>query len=201
MRKRFVVFEGVDGAGKSVVSKRVADALGHGVLHLDSPLPAFRQIRDYVDQYSSPAGRFLFYLASNLDLSRLVGEKLPTHDVLCARYYFSTLVGYSVRSGINISELMTRIPVSHDDFRRPDLTILLYVNADEQERRIAKRNQGINSLTDALCLTSEDYAGRLSATYLDVAEKMQWMVIDTSYMTLDEVVSRCIDEIRMICGD
>jgi len=93
MTKKFIVFEGVDGSGKSEVSKTVSNILGS--YYIESPTLEFKSIRKYIDDYSSPIGRFLFYMTTNLDLSRIIEDKLKFQDVICARYYYSTLIGYS----------------------------------------------------------------------------------------------------------
>ena len=44
MINKFIVIEGLDGAGKSEVSKKVASALG--ITHLESPIDPFKEIRE-----------------------------------------------------------------------------------------------------------------------------------------------------------
>ena len=86
MRKKFIVIEGVDGSGKSEAGRIVSNMLG--ALYIESPLPEFKLVREYIDEYSSPVGRFLFYLSTNLDLSRVIKNNLESQDVICARYYY-----------------------------------------------------------------------------------------------------------------
>lgn len=190
MIKKFIVFEGVDGSGKSEISKMVSEALD--THYLESPTHEFKSIRKYIDDYSSPIGRFLFYMSTNLDLSRIIEDKLKLRDVICARYYYSTLIGYSAHSGKNINDLMENLPISNQDFYQPDLTILLYVNREEQTNRINKRNKGVNSGSDERCLYDENYGEALSEQYLMVAKKLNWLVIDTSNIKMSEVVKQCL---------
>lgn len=194
MAKKFIVFEGVDGSGKSEISKIVSDILETD--YLESPTLEFKSIRKYIDDYSSPIGRFLFYMATNFDLSRIVEEKVKFQNVICARYYYSTLIGYSARSGKSVNDLMSNLSISDEDFYQADLTILLYVNRDEQKNRINNRNKGINSSSDERCLYDENYGKNLAEKYLMAAKKMNWLIIDTSNMTMDEVVKECILNIK-----
>ncbi|MDP3014807.1 MAG: deoxynucleoside kinase [bacterium] len=194
MVKKFIVFEGVDGSGKSEISKIVSDMLDTD--YLESPTLEFKSIRKYIDDYSSPIGRFLFYMTTNLDLSRIIEEKVKYRDVICARYYYSTLIGYSARSGKSLNYLMKKLPTSNKDFYQADLTILLYVNRNEQKNRINKRNNGVNSGSDERCLYDENYGKDLAKKYLMVAKKLNWLIIDTSNMTMDEVVKECILNIK-----
>jgi dTMP kinase len=196
MAKKFIVFEGVDGSGKSEISKIVSDMLETD--YLESPTLEFKSIRKYIDDYSSSVGRFLFYMTTNLDLSRIVENNVKFKDVICARYYYSTLIGYSARSGKSVNYLMDKLPISEKDFYQPDLTILLYVNRDEQKNRINKRNKGVNSGSDERCLYDENYSKDLSEQYLMAARRMDWLIIDTSNMTMDEVIKECVLKINNI---
>jgi len=190
MLKKFIVFEGVDGAGKSEIGKLVSAQLS--AHFIESPLPVFGEIRKYIDQHSNPVGRFLFYMATNLDLSRVISEKIEFNDVICARYYYSTLIGYASRTGKNVSEVSNMIPVTHDSFYQPNLTIFLDVNKQEQVKRINTRNKGKNSGTDYLCLNDEHYSKTLADNYRSIAKQLNWNTIDTSNLTIEEVAEKCI---------
>ena len=194
MKNKFIVFEGVDGSGKSEIARIVANALC--ALNIESPLPEFNLTRKYIDKHSSPIGRFLFYLSTNLDLSRVIDIETSSRDVVCTRYYYSTLIGYAARTGSNVDDLIKSIPISDEDFYQPDLTVLLYVNRDEQKNRINKRNKGVNSGSDELCLYNEDYGVNLAEKYLETARKNKWVVIDTTNLTIDEVVAECLSSIK-----
>lgn len=194
MKNKFIVLEGVDGSGKSEVGRIVSKKLF--ALNIESPLPEFNLIRKYIDENSSPIGRFLFYLSTNLDLSRVIDIKTSSRDVVCTRYYYSTLIGYAARTRSNLDNLIKSIPISDEDFYQPDMTILLYVNRFEQKKRINKRNKGINSGSDELCLYNEDYGINLAEKYLETARNKKWVVIDTSHLTIDEVVQECLSNIK-----
>ena len=59
MINKFIVIEGLDGAGKSEVSKKVARALG--ITHLESPIDPLKEIRTEIDENLCSKGRFYFY--------------------------------------------------------------------------------------------------------------------------------------------
>jgi dTMP kinase len=196
-RNRFILFEGVDGAGKSIVSEEVSKSLCS--TFIESPTDQFGDVRKYVNSHTPMMGQFLFYMATNLDLSNTVKEKLEDNNVVCARYYFSSIVDYSARLGITPEEMMDKLPVTDNDFIQPDLTILLYVNETEQRNRINGRNNGVNTHSDELCLNNQEYRRKITDGYLGLAEKKNWKVIDTSDIGIEEVVSRsiqCIGELK-----
>lgn len=193
MKQPFIVFEGVDGAGKSEISARVSKKID--AMHLESPIGEFKKIRQYVDLNLSDKGRFLFYLASNFDLSKFIREQRVSKAIVCARYFHSTMIGYASRQGLNIEEFYECPPIAFDDLEEPDITIFLYVNEAIQRTRIESRELYGNSPTDYKCLDDEIYRKTLFNNYCSVAAKEKWNYIDTSCMSIDEVVEACIEKL------
>lgn len=190
----FVVFEGVDGAGKSEVSKLVAEKLS--AIHLESPTTPFSSIRNHVDKKLSDKGRFYFYMASNFDLSEKILITLRSKSIICARYFHSTVIGYASRQNIDIESVYNSINVTKEDLINPDLTIFLNVNEDTQRRRINSRGLSKNSQTDYKCLENDKYRERLFKNYRYISKKESWHIIDTSTMSISEVADECINIIN-----
>jgi dTMP kinase len=196
MKNKFIVIEGLDGSGKSEVSKKVSGAIGY--YHLESPVPPFRDIRVEVDNNLCSKGRFYFYLASNYDLSRFVKTEKENRSIICARYFYSTIIGYFSRSGHRINDLYDNQFIGKDDFIKPDAVIFLHVSKEAQYRRIKARDASLNSIGDMKCLEDDAYQTRLSLNYLDVAITEGWIKIDTSDLSEDEVVEQCLQVIFKI---
>ncbi len=192
MAKSFIVFEGVDGAGKSVISAAVANRIG--AMHLESPAGKFNEIRNYVDDNLCDKGRFLFYLASNFDLSRIIKKHkaLEANHIICARYFHSTIIGYASRNNIEIDDIYEKIPVSFEDLERPDITIFLHADKETQRTRIKSRGDSLNSILDYKCLNDESYQERLLANYARTCKKENWIRVDTSTLDEETVINACI---------
>lgn len=191
--KKFIVFEGVDGAGKSQVSALVSERIG--AIYLESPIGKFKEIRKYVDDNLDEKGRFLFYLASNFDLSNFVRQKITVKPVVCSRYFHSTIIGYASRQYIKIDDLYENPPVSLTDLKKPDITFFLYVDESTQISRISAREPTCNSKTDYKCLSDDKYRHALHKNYYHVSVSEGWFFIDTTFMSINDVVSLCVDEI------
>lgn len=185
------VFEGIDGAGKSVVSSKVAEELGS--IYMESPSDEFQNIRKYVNANTPTFGQFLFYMSTNYDLSKKFAEM--DKDVVCARYFYSTFVDYSIKLGFTMDEMIAAYAPENSLFE-PDRTILLLVNPEEQIKRINYRNQGVNTHSDELCLNDSIYREEVKKRYLDAATRNNWHIIDTSYKSIDQVVSDSINIIQ-----
>jgi dTMP kinase len=186
----FVVFEGVDGSGKSEISAIVATKLN--ALHLESPMGLFREIKNYVDNNLSDKGRLFFYLASNLDLSQYIQEKRESTAIVCSRYFHSTLIGFASRNNIDIEGFYKSPPVASSDFEAPSLTIFLTVNEDVQRQRIVSREQSKNSIADYKSINDDHYRESLFKNYSFIANRENWFIVDSSLKSIDEVVDTCM---------
>lgn len=146
----FVTFEGIDGSGKTTVSRRVAEALrarGESVFLTGEPTRTWTGEavrRSYKDDVGPLAESFLF-LADRAAHQEELRRHLDAGDlVLCDRYADST---YAYQ-GARLEGLVDR-PV--DFLRRitqpwvlqPDLTLYLRVPADLGLRRIADRPEKV----------------------------------------------------------
>lgn len=196
MRKgKIFVYEGTDGSGKSIVSSLAAQRLG--MLHLETPTDEFREVRKYIDRHTPEIGQFLFYMSTNIDVSRKFEELAEKGiDTICTRYYLSSLVDFSSRMNISVDDLLMKLPIDEKEFYVPDYTILLLVNEEAQRERINHRNRGANMATDELCLSDNQYRKNITEKYLDLAEKNKWHVIDTSFMTIEQVVDASVNHIK-----
>ena len=194
MKGPFIVFEGVDGAGKSEVSARVSEKLG--AVHLESPTGSFREIRQEVDDQLPDKGRLFFYMASNFHLSRQVETQRENNTVICSRYFHSTFIGYAARNQIPINDIYESFHYSPCDFILPNLTIFLYVSEEVQRSRIQSRSSSDNSRLDNLSISDDEYRKRLFANYVCVAEREGWVRIDASLPSVDDVVESCIRTIK-----
>lgn len=191
--KKFIVFEGVDGAGKSQVSALVAERIG--ATHLESPIGNFKDIRKYVDDNLDDEGRFFFYLASNFDLSNFVRNKIAEKSIVCSRYFHSTIIGYASRQQIKIDDLYKNLGELLTNLREPDITFFLYVDKSTQSYRINSRESTSNSKMDLKCLSDDVYRATLHKNYYHVSMDEGWFFIDTTRMSINDVVSLCVNEI------
>ena len=59
MQNKIIIVEGIDGAGKSEVGKRLAHSMD--AVYIDSPTSEFRDVRQYVEENTPALGKFFFY--------------------------------------------------------------------------------------------------------------------------------------------
>lgn len=143
-RGSLLVFEGVDGSGKSTQLARLAarlEATGHPVRRTREPYDcaAGRAIRAAArgGERPSAAQELAWFREQREEHVRdVIGPALAEGAVvLCDRYFLST-VAYQGARGLDAEALLAE---SEAAFPVPDLVLLLEVDAAEAERRVHTR--------------------------------------------------------------
>lgn len=196
LRGKFVVFDGPDGAGKSVQKQRVADLLteaGVGVEICRDPggTTIGDRIRhvllDYDLSEMDKSCETMLFMASR---AQLLGEKIRPalargDTVLCDRFVTSTCAyqgaaGYDPKRVIELA----RYAVGEPPDGWPDLTIVLDVDVEEGFDRIGRKpsHAGKNrssageamlisgAKTDAMEARPIDFHRRVRQIFLEVAD-------------------------------
>ena len=146
-RGKFIVFEGIDGAGKTTQVRLLADALrneGKKVYITAEPtvLPSGKELRRVLSgelKKSDCEIALMFTLdrvAHNLDLADGIKKLLSEgYYILCDRYYYSTLAyqGNTVDYG-----WVKALNVDCPEIIHPDLCVFLDLTPDESMARIGK---------------------------------------------------------------
>jgi dTMP kinase len=155
-RGKFVVLEGLDGAGTTTQAGRLAEALrARGVVVRSTREPSDGPIGTMIRQVLSgrivlPAGRApgwatmaLLFAADRMDHVEAEIEPflLSGGVVISDRYDASSLAYQSVVSGRGGSETVEWIRTLNRHALRPDLTIALDVSADVASRRRQARGE------------------------------------------------------------
>lgn len=145
----FIVFEGIDGSGKSTQIKRLADVLrkqGYDVAETREPTegPYGRRIRAlYLDRTSvTPEEEIeLFINDRRQHIEQIIGPALSAGQiVLCDRYFFST-AAYQGAAGGDPETILAR----HGFAPVPDLVIIIEVDPRIGIARITEqRGESLN---------------------------------------------------------
>ena len=195
MLKGFVTFEGIDGSGKTTVSRLATDALraqGERVFLTGEPTKhwtgeAVR--RSYKDDAGPLAESFLF-LADRAAHQPEIREHLDAGElVICDRYADSTYAYQGARLiGIVDRPVQFLRSVTEPWLLAPDLTILLKVPAEVGLERIAGRPERVRFEELA-------FLRKVARNYDALARARRFVVLD-SVESPDEVAEEAIAAIR-----
>lgn len=143
-RGKFIVFEGIDGAGKTTQIARLAEALsGAGRTVYTTAEPTESVIGDLLRAALSgkddrtPAEMAALFALDRIGHNREIAAQLAAgKDVICDRYYYSSL---AYQGSLCDYEWVRRMNCTCPDIRRPDLCVFLDLTTDQALSRIAVR--------------------------------------------------------------
>lgn len=139
---KFIIFEGIDGCGKSTQAKILCDKLnelGHDAVLTNEPYKN-KSLKKREDL--SPLERQKFFVEDRLvHLKEFIIPNLQKEiNVVSDRYCFST-VAYGMSEGVPQKELMDlHSVILGEDFIIPDLTIFVDLEVEEAVKRLNCRN-------------------------------------------------------------
>lgn len=188
MKGRFIVFEGIDGSGKTTQLKLLGERLeqrGYRVLYTREPggTPMGEAVRkillDPQHKEINPVAEALLYAAARAQhVAQVIKPALLEGQiVLCDRFVDSSLAYQGFARGLSI-ELLEKINEPATAGLRPDLVLLLdFVSAAGLER-IA----GAGRAADRIEQESLDFHRKVRAGYLTLARRdpRRYRVIDAN---------------------
>jgi dTMP kinase len=185
-----IVFEGIDGTGKSSHAKRLASyfsSLGREVVLSHEPTngPWGRKLRESAATVRLDAEQELEYFLRDRQehVEQLIRPSLAEGKVVILdRYYFSTMAYQGLR-GFDPADIRARneafAPV-------PDLLIVLDLDVDIALQRIAGRGDQAN------LFEKRDALERIRETFLGLRDEPFVRIIDAS-QTMDDIAAQIVD--------
>ncbi|HEX7899213.1 MAG TPA: dTMP kinase [Planctomycetota bacterium] len=184
MRGKFIVFEGIDGSGKSSVSAKIEERLkssGRRVLRTREPggTPIGEKVRavllDPANAEMVPWTELFLYMASRAQLvDQVIRPALKEGvDVLCDRYYYSTAAYQGAAGKVGIPVVL-KLAEEVAKFQRPDLVLLFDVPPQVARQRAGDRRDRVESKGEA-------YQERVRRGFLKMAKAdRRFTVLDAS---------------------
>lgn len=171
----FIVLEGVDGCGKTTISKELAAVLGATLVK--TPLPDQEQLRRAYDNEKAMTARYLFYLSCVVMASQHIAEILRTNDVVCDRYLHSAIC-YHGALGVETD----LVDINRLGIILPDLTFCLVADSAIRRLRLAARAQEEGTMT---MIDREDFLDVVQSNLSACAD----YVIDTTKTSAQEAAA------------
>jgi dTMP kinase len=176
-RGLFVVFEGIDGCGKTTQARRVAAARGAHFAFEPGDSPLGVDLRRWVLDAATPMTPATEALLMLADRSYHVTHVITPHleqgrSVVCDRFAASTLAFQGYGRGVDVEDLRAATALAIGDCR-PDLTVLIDVSVAVAHEREAR------DLGDRFEASDVAFHERVRRGYLALAaESPEWAVIN-----------------------
>lgn len=203
----FLVFEGLDGSGKSSLMRALQGLLdqkkiSYHVTREPGGTPLGDQLREMILRKSGPTPtprtELLLYEASR---SQHVDEViLPEIKkgkwVLCDRFSASSIAFQA--GGRNISEQdVEQLNAFATNNLKPHLTILLDLSVEDSKKRRQSRAQSTGESEDRIESEKDDFHNRVRQSFLKQAQKQktEWLVLDANQST-EQMLELLVQELR-----
>ena len=179
-RGKFITFEGGEGCGKSTQIKRLKEALekeGVEVLLTREPGGTWlsEEIRHLIKDQTTDApcdrSELLLFLASRAQLVRNVIRPALEEGkwVLSDRFSDSTLAYQGYGRGLPLDDLRRMNEFACEGLK-PDLTLLLDVDAAVSQKRMRSREAATDTTADRIEQAGDDFHARLRAGFAELAK-------------------------------
>ncbi|MEW6408926.1 MAG: dTMP kinase [Nitrospirota bacterium] len=181
-RALFIVFEGIDQAGKQTQVERLSSALSHKGCRVktisfpDYDTPIGREIKRFLEgKKELPIQlRYLLYTANRWERDGDIRKWLSEgYIVISDRYSASNLV-YGIVQGLDVDWMLT----VEKGLIQPDLTILI----DISERTSLQRKQSNRDIYEGKI----EFLKSVRNAYLELAMKDNWKIINGE-QSVDEI--------------
>jgi len=199
---KFIVFEGLDGAGKSTLMKKVEGFLSTqsqksifvrdpGTTSLGEKL---RQLILDPNEKPIPKTEILMYQAARAQLvGEIIKPKLQKGEwVLSDRFYSSTLAFQGQARGLERDDIHWLNNFASAGLK-PDAVVFIDIPVEESQRRLNKRETASGESKDRMELEDSGFHGRVREGYLRQAREDadRWLVLD-GMRTPDELLQDVI---------
>ena len=190
MENKFIVFEGIDGSGKTTQSKLLSKKI-NGKYTFE---PTDGDIGKYIRKVLSgkkceKEALALLFAADRVEHVVDIEQDLKKSHIVCDRYVYSSIVYQSIQ-GIDLDFI-----VNINRFaKKPDVMIFLDVNIEESFKRMGGRSKEI--------FENKDTLEKVKKKYYEIIEKRLfkpkygYIVVDTTNKDIDEVHDEIMEELR-----
>lgn len=186
MKNKLIVFEGIDGVGKTTLSKLLQNKLvkqGFKAVRyedVEEKNSGFNQIKPFIKTQTPIDSSLLFYTSSAIYKSQQIEKLLKYNWVICDRYIFSTLAHHKIRNAdMSLIPNIKKMPI-----RLPDFLFLIKTNDDIRMKRIKTRSN--NNDYDFKIKTNKNLTEKMEKEF----EKFKPIIIDNSYSTPTNIIEK-----------
>jgi dTMP kinase len=192
--KHFVTFEGIDGSGKSTVSKLVYKKLkddGYNVVLTFEPTDSWigKIVQKCIETKSDPFITSFTFIADRIDHCKQIKKWLDEDKiVICDRYAESTYAYQGAQLQLEVKDPVKWLKeLSNGHILVPDRTYFFIINPRDALARIQHRESLIP-------FEKQEFLEKVHKNYLKLCVGKQFLKVDAT-RSIDELVDVCYEDI------
>jgi len=192
--KRFVTFEGIDGSGKSTISKLVYEKLksqGYDVVLTFEPTESWigKQVQKCIKTNTDPFVTAFTFIADRIDHCKEIKKWLNEgKTVICDRYSESTYAYQGAQMEKLVDNPMKWLKeLSKNHILIPDRTFIFVITPKDALARIQSRN-------NLIPFEKIEFLEKVHNNYLKLAVGKRFKKIDAT-KSIDKLVNICCSDI------
>jgi dTMP kinase len=178
--KHFITFEGIDGSGKSTVSKKVFEKLkkeGYDVVWTCEPTDTWlgMQVKKSIEKENDPFVTAFTFTADRIMHGKQIKKWLSKNKiVLCDRYAESTYAYQAAQMQDTIDEPVRWLKeLAEDKIPIPDRTFLFDIDPKSALSRISHRD-------DLIPFEKTEFLTKVRKNYLELCTGKRFLKVDAS---------------------
>lgn len=192
--KRFITFEGIDGSGKSTISKLVYEKFkksGYKVVLTYEPTDTKigKYVQTCIKTGADPFITAFTFITDRIQHCEKIKQWLDEGNiVLCDRYAESTYAYQSVQLQDSIEDPIKWLKdLSKDRIIIPDKTFIFVISANDSLARIQNRDELIP-------FERLSFLEKVHKNYMKISKGKRFILVDAT-KKIDELVDICFNEI------
>ncbi|AEH06120.1 dTMP kinase [Methanothermococcus okinawensis] len=190
MANKFIVFEGIDGSGKTTQSKLLAEKINGKYTCEPTNGDIGKLIRDILSGKKCEKETLaLLFAADRVEHVVDIEQHLKKTHIVCDRYVYSSMV-YQAIQGIDLNFIMN----INQFAKKPDILIFLDVDVEESFKRMNGKNKEI--------FENKEMLNKVRAKYYEIIKKRLfepkygYIKINTTGKSIEEVHDNILTELR-----
>ncbi|KAJ2987958.1 hypothetical protein HDV02_005874 [Globomyces sp. JEL0801] len=187
---KWIVIEGLDGTGKTSMSKGIASRLENSII---SPSPD-QNARSLFDVCSNPIRRSFYFLWNSVTKEFALNQLALGKNVITDRWLFSTIAYMNCMDIVvdEVSQSLITFNKCYPTDRMPDITVYLHTDQKTRIERLKQRD-GIQHTKEEIALFDSQTQELLHQEFLKQGSFD--LIIDTSDLTIEQVLDCILREI------
>ncbi len=187
MKGKFITIEGIDGSGKTTISKILHEKISNSIL-TSEPTDGWigKMIKKAIKKEVDGITISLLFCADRNEHLKKIKKWLDEGKIVICDRYFDSTIAYQ-KEQLNFENAEKWLLNLQPFLIKPDLTILLKIQPKKAIERIKKKK---------VFFENEKFLENVQKNYLEMAKGEERFFLVDAEKSIDEIVNECLKEME-----